>query len=50
MTRVHAEFDGDVFFPVIEKKYWNLVSSVYNPADEKHAVAFTFEVWERKNN
>ena len=50
ITRVHAIVDGDVFFPVIEKKYWNLVSSVYNPADEKHAVAFTFEVWERKNN
>ncbi len=50
MTRVHAEFDGDVFFPVIEKKYWNLINSTNNPADEKHAYAFTFEVWERKSN
>jgi len=47
MTRVHTESDGNVFFPVIEKKYWNMVSSVDNPSDEKHPFAFTFEVWER---
>ena len=48
MTRVHAEPEGDVFFPVIEKKDWKLVSSIDNPADEKHAYAYTFELWERK--
>lgn len=48
MTRVHADLEGDVFFPVIEKKDWKLVSSVDNPGDEKHPFAFTFEVWERK--
>jgi len=50
ITRVHAEIDGDVFFPVIEKDEWTLISSVDNPADEKHDYAFTFEVWERKGN
>lgn len=50
MTRVHANPDGDTFFPVIEKKDWKLVSSVDNPADEKHTYAFTFELWERNNN
>jgi dihydrofolate reductase len=50
LTRVHAEIEGDVFFPVMEKKEWKLVSSVDNTADDKHVYPFTFEVWERKNN
>jgi dihydrofolate reductase len=49
MTRVHTELDGDVFFPVIEKKEWRLISSVDNSEDEKHAYPFTFEVWVRNN-
>ena len=48
MTRVHADLDGDTFFPVIEKKDWKLISATDNPADEKHAYAYTFELWERK--
>jgi dihydrofolate reductase len=48
MTRVHLDIEGDVFFPVIERKEWELKSSVDNPADDKHAYAFTFELWERK--
>ena len=50
MTRVHAEFDGDSYFPVIEKKDWKLSSAADNPADDKHAYAYTFELWERKSN
>jgi dihydrofolate reductase len=48
MTRVQAELEGDTYFPVIEKDDWKLVSNVYNPADEKHAYAFSFQLWERK--
>lgn len=48
LTRVHAEPDGDCFFPVIEKKDWKLIRSIPYPADEKHAYAFTFELWKRK--
>jgi dihydrofolate reductase len=48
MTRVHAELEGDTYFPVIEKNDWTLVSKTDNPADEKHAYAFSFQVWERK--
>ena len=50
MTKVHVEIEGDVFFPVIQKKDWNLVSSTDNLADEKHPYAFTFEIWGRKGN
>jgi dihydrofolate reductase len=48
MTRVHTELDGDTHFPVIEKNDWTLVSNVDNPSDEKHAYAFSFQLWEKK--
>lgn len=50
MTRVLAELEGDTYFPVIEKNDWTLVSKTDNPADEKHAYAFSFQLWERKGN
>jgi dihydrofolate reductase len=50
MTRVHAELEGDTYFPVIEKDDWTLVSKTDNLADEKHAYAFSFQLWERKVN
>ena len=50
MTRVHAELEGDTYFPVIEKNDWKLVSNTDNPADEKHAYTFSFQLWERKTN
>ena len=50
MTRVHAELEGDTYFPVIEKNDWTLMSKTDNPADEKHAYAFSFQLWERKTN
>ena len=50
MTRVHADLEGDTYFPVIEKDDWKLVSKTDNPADEKHAYAFSFQLWERKIN
>ncbi|HMK20603.1 MAG TPA: dihydrofolate reductase [Chitinophagaceae bacterium] len=50
MTRVHADLEGDTYFPVIEKDDWTLVSKTDNPADEKHAYAFSFQLWERKVN
>src|SRR5690349_386186 len=47
LTRVHAEIEGDVFFPEIDKK-WELKSKRDCFADEKHAYDYTFETWERK--
>lgn len=47
LTRVHAEVEGDTFFPPIDWKHFHLVESEAHPADEKHAYAFTFETWQR---
>ena len=50
MTRVHAELEANVFFPVIEDSKWTLLKNTDNPADEKHAFAYSFQVWERRRN
>lgn len=48
LTRIHADFQGDVFFPEISHQEWQLTSSRFVEADEKNAYDHTFEVWERK--
>ena len=48
LTRVHAKFDADVFFPVINENEWKLVSNQDQPADEKQVYAYSFQLWERK--
>jgi dihydrofolate reductase len=46
LTRVHAEIDGDVFFPELGKE-WREVSSKFHEANARHAYAFTFLVLEK---
>ena len=48
MTRVHTEIDGDTFFPVIDNNDWKLITNTDNPADEKHAYPYSFQVWEKR--
>jgi dihydrofolate reductase len=48
LTRVHAHFEQtDAFFPAIDPLQWQLVRSNPFEADDKHAYAYTFELWER---
>ncbi len=42
LTRVHASFDADTFFPEINPKNWKLDSEEHHPVDEKHKYAFTY--------
>ncbi|HZE86277.1 MAG TPA: dihydrofolate reductase [Puia sp.] len=48
ITRVHAVLEGDTYFPAFSEKEWELVSNLDFPVDEKHAYAYSFQVWERK--
>jgi dihydrofolate reductase len=49
LTRVHASFpEADAFFPSIDENKWKLTSKQDFDADEKHAYAYSFEVWEKK--
>ena len=45
ITRVHANLDGDAYFPVIDEKKWKRTSNEDFPADNKHAYAYSFQVW-----
>ena len=47
LTRVHAELEGDTFFPEIDESKWQLTSNEDFPADEKHAFAYSFQVWKK---
>ncbi|HVU93916.1 MAG TPA: dihydrofolate reductase [Puia sp.] len=48
MTRVHTKLDGDTYFPPIDESQWQLTGNLDFPADEKHAYAYSFQVWDRK--
>ena len=48
LTRVHAIVEGDAYFPVFDESQWDLVSNMDHLADEKHAYAYSFQVWQRK--
>jgi len=50
LTRVHTVVEGDAFFPVIDESVWQLTSNLDFPVDEKHAYAYSFQVWERKKS
>lgn len=48
LTRVHAVLEGDTYFPEINEKEWKLVSNMDFQADEKHAYAYSFQIWEKR--
>ena len=48
MTRIHAEIEGDTFFPEIDPAEWELVFTKETKADEKNKYDMSFETWERK--
>jgi len=45
ITEVKASFEGDVFFPKIDKNRWKEIERIPNFPDEKHAHAFDFVKW-----
>lgn len=48
MTRVHALLEGDTFFPPINEQQWKKVYNLDFPADDRHAYAYSFQTWIRK--
>ncbi|WP_205512451.1 dihydrofolate reductase [Longitalea arenae] len=48
LTRVHASVEGDTYFPELNTADWELLSQLDFTADEKHAYAYSFQVWQRK--
>ena len=48
LTRVHADVDGDVWFPAFEPGEWRELSRLDHPRDERHAHAFSMVTLERR--
>ncbi len=48
LTLVHAEVEGDVIFPDFDARSWQLVSEERHEADQRHAHAFSFRVYDRR--
>lgn len=47
LTRVHADVEGDATFPEVAWSDWKLVREETHEADDRHAYAFSFRVYER---
>ncbi len=47
-TRVHAEVEGDVSFPLLDESCWTIVESTPYPKDDQHLYDLTFETLIRK--
>ncbi len=48
LTRVHASFEADTFFPVIDELKWNLLTNENFSKDGKHLYDYSFQKWVRK--
>lgn len=47
MTVVHAEIEGDSYFPELKPAEWRQVNSEDHPADKDNAYPYSFVIWER---
>ncbi|ARS35922.1 dihydrofolate reductase [Pontibacter actiniarum] len=48
LTRVHASFDGDVYFPELPEDEWQVVEQEHHGPDDKNKYSYTFLTLERK--
>ena len=44
---MHAEISGDTFFPQLDLAEWTLLEDERHEADDRHAYAFSFRIYER---
>jgi dihydrofolate reductase len=50
LTRVRGDVPGDIHWPALDDRQWRVVEREEYAADERHAYAMTFEVWEKGPN
>lgn len=48
LTRVHAEFVGDTFFPELDMRLWVETDRKEHPVDDQHHYSFTFLTYEQR--
>lgn len=50
VTKIHAQFEGDTYFPQIDEDEWQVVHQEQGIIDDKNVYEHTFYVYERKQN
>lgn len=48
LTRIHANFEGDTYFPEFDEGQWDLIKKEYHPKDARHQYDFTYLTYRRK--
>lgn len=48
ITKISSNFEGDTYFPEIDKENWEIVSETFEKKDENHPFDLTFIVYERR--
>lgn len=48
LTRIHHQFNSDVFFPSININEWSCIKEQHRPKDENNIYDMTFCIYERK--
>lgn len=48
LTIVHAQVEGDAFFPAFDQDEWQLVDTEFHGTDDAHAYAFSMNLYVRK--
>ena len=48
LTRVHGDIAGDIRWPPLDETTWRRSAAEAFPADDRHAYAMTFELWEKR--
>ncbi|QPC46621.1 dihydrofolate reductase [Mangrovibacillus cuniculi] len=46
-TKIHASFEGDTTFPLVNEEEWEVVFQEFHQSDEKNKYDHTFYVYER---
>ncbi len=47
LTEIHAEVDGDVWFPEFDRSAWREVERIEHPADARHQYSYRLTVLDR---
>lgn len=47
LTEIQASVEGDTFYPEFNKKEWKEVSRTHHAADDRHAFAFDFVIYDK---
>lgn len=48
LTRIHQDFEGDTFFPEIDKQQWEIIMQDEYPKTEENPIPFSYITYKKK--